>query len=491
MNMKFALLALLLLGISFAGISISNIAVSPAIVEPGSSGVLTFTVSNDATVDIVQNVAVQVSSAEGLGITRSISVGDLEVGSSTELSVPFQASPSIKSGYYTAEIDATGITTIYYYSANQQDLKSKTDTVQKSASAAIPVVNKPQISVGLSDDTLQDITAETFKFTNSGGAANRLTATIISPGIGLLNVDQLYIDQLNASAQVSASVDARGASEGATKLEIKLTYQDELGNQITETKEIPVTVKKPEGEFVFSQQAPIVTGKNENLNIILSNLGGDISNLKFSFGNESVRLRGMNEMRVGDLASGSQKAISIPVVAELSPGTQNVVLDLTWVENGEDRMGTLTVPIEIISDSNVGVYLEAKPAPLLSGAEHTISVTVSNLGSYAIEGTTVELSSDALTLLTIQPEQYIGGLQSDDFSSVQYSVRVNNVAPGTYPAKINVRFRDASGEWMTLEKDINISVAAPPAQEGSAIPFAIGAVIVIAALYWWFKRKKK
>ncbi len=491
MNMRFALLALLLLGISFAGISISNIAVSPAIVEPGTSGVLTFTVSNDAAVDVVQNVAVQVSSTQDLAITRSISVGDLEASSSTVLSVPFQASPSIKSGYYTAQIDAAGTTTIYYYSANMQDLKSKTDTVQKSASAAIPVVNKPQISVGLSQDTLQDITPETFKFTNSGGAANRLKAVIVSPGIGLLNIDQLYIDQLNASSQASASIDARGASEGATKLAIQLTYQDELGNQITENKEVPVTVKKPEGEFVFSQKAPIVTGKNENLGITISNLGGDITNLKFTFANESVRLRGMNEMRVGDLSAGFQKAISVPVVAELSPGTQNVVLYLTWVENGEDRMGTLTVPIEVISDSNVGVYLEAKPAPLLSGAEHTISVTVSNLGSYPIEGTTVELSSDALTLLTIQPEQYIGGLQSDDFSSVQYSVRVNNVAPGNYPAKIMVKFRDASGEWMTLQKDISISVAAPPAQEGSIIPFAIGAVIIVAALYWWFKRRKK
>ncbi|MEM4272296.1 MAG: hypothetical protein QXH30_01790, partial [Candidatus Bilamarchaeaceae archaeon] len=345
-KMAVALLALLLLGISFAGITIRDVSVSPATVEPGTSGTVTFTVSNDAAVDVVENVVVEVVSSEQLGIDRIFSVGDLEAGSSTVLTAPFQASPAIQSSYYTVQISAAGVTKVYYYSSNLQDLKSKTETIQKTASIAIPVVRQPVISIALSEDNLEDFTTEAFEFTNSGGAARKLKAVITSPGIGFFNMDQLYIEELKDTSTVSAKIDARGAAEGASKLAIRLTYQDELGNEITETKEIPVTVKKPEGDFVFSQKAPIVTGENEDLRLAISNLGGAITNLKFTFGTEEVRLRGMNEMRVGDLPAGAQKEISVPVVANLAPGTQNVVLELTWTESGETRMGSITVPVE-------------------------------------------------------------------------------------------------------------------------------------------------
>jgi len=194
---------------------------------------------------------------------------------------------------------------------------------------------------------------------------------------------------------------------------------------------------------------------------------------------------------VGELADGEAKTITVPIIADLPPETQNTVLDLNWVESGEDRMGSVTVPLEVVSDANVGVFLEAKPAPLRAGEEHTISVTISNLGSYDIEGTTVELESEAFELLTIQPQQYIGGLESDDFSSVQYKVQVKDVEPGTYPATVKVSFRDASGKWSTIDKEVNVGVLAPIPQEGSLVPIAIGLVIIAGVLYWWFRRRKK
>jgi hypothetical protein len=499
MNLRFALLALLVFGLSFAGLSISDYIVSPAMIEPGTSGYIQITISNEVALspsgmvvfaNTLENVAIEVTSVGDLQINRQFSVGDMDAASSVVVSIPFKASENISSGTYTAEVRAVGVGKNYYLDSTGA-LKSETETFEKRTSIPLQVVNKPVISVELSEDSLEDITQESFIFTNSGGAAKRLKAVITSPGIGFLNMDQIYVEELKDSSTVSASIDARGATEGASKLAIQLTYNDELGNEITETKEIPITVKKPEGDFVFSQKEPIVTGENEDLQLTISNLGGEITNLKFTFGTEEVLLRGMNEMRVGDLAAGAQKNIAVPVVANLAPGTQNVVLQLSWVESGEDRMGTITVPIEVVSDSTTGVYLEAKPAPLLAGGEHTISVTISNLGSYAIEGTTVVLESEALTLLTIQPEQYIGGLESDDFSSVQYKVRVNNVAPGTYPAKIIVKFRDASGKWITLNKEIGIAVSEPPPQEFPLIPVLIVLAVAAVVVYWKFFRKKK
>jgi len=499
-GLRYALFALMLLGLSFAGLSISGYTISPEVVEPGTSGVLEITVTNPSTTDIVENVIIDVSSVEALGIDRSFLVGDLEATScygsvsceptSIIVSLPFSASEDISSGFYTVEVKATGRTEEYYQDS-AGEYKSKTETFEKYSSIPVQVVEQPTLSISLSEESVEDLTEETFIFTNSGGAAKKVKVTILNEGIGFLNQDQIYVPELETVASVSTTLDARGAEEGATKLQLQLTYQNAIGSEITETKEIPITIKKEEGDFIFVQNAPIVTGENENLQLTVTNEGNPMSDVRFTFQDSSVRLRGLNEFKVGDLAHGESKTITVPIVADLTPGTQNTVLDLNWVESGEDRMGSVTVPLEVISDANVGVFLEAKPAPLRAGEEHTISVTISNLGSYDIEGTTVELESEAFELLTIQPQQYIGGLESDDFSSVQYKVQVKDVEPGTYPATVKVSFRDASGKWSTIDKEVNVGVLAPIPQEGSLVPIAIGLVIIAGVLYWWFRRRKK
>ncbi|MCX6768450.1 MAG: hypothetical protein NTY83_01235, partial [Candidatus Micrarchaeota archaeon] len=143
------------------------------------------------------------------------------------------------------------------------------------------------------------------------------------------------------------------------------------------------------------------------------------------------------------------------------------------------------------SDSEVGVFLEANPTPLVSGGQHTLSVTVSNLGSYSIQGVTVDFESDALTLLTVQPEQYIGGLDKDDFSSVQYKVQVGNVQPGNYDATVKVSYKDASGARITDTKPVVIHIE-PAAQSGDGTGMLLLLAAIVAGVgYWYFKMRKK
>jgi hypothetical protein len=491
MEFRHALFALMVFGLAFAGLSISSYTISPEVVEPGTSGFLQITVSNNAQTDTVENVVVDVSSTQALGIDRGFVVGDLEAMSSVMVSLPFSASDSISSGYYTVEVKATGRAQEYYLDSSNQ-LKSKTETFTKRASIPVQVVKQPAISIGLSEESIEEITPETFTFTNEGGKAKSVKVTILNEGIGFLNQDQIYIQELDGTSSISTTLDARGAQEGATKLSIQLVYQNALGTETTATREIPITIKKAEGDFIFVQGDPIVTGEDENLRLTLTNEGKALSDLRFAFEGESVRLRGLNEYRVGNIASGESKSFIIPLIADLPPGTQNVALGLTWVESGENRMGTVTLPLKVISDSTVGVYLEAKPTPLTPSTEHTISVTVSNLGSYQIEGTTVELESEAFTLLTIQPQQFIGGLESDDFSSVQYKVLVNQVEPGNYPTTVKVKFRDESGAWITLEEETSVAISEAIQEDACPMPMLAAGLVALAAIgYWWFRMRKK
>jgi hypothetical protein len=124
------------------------------------------------------------------------------------------------------------------------------------------------------------------------------------------------------------------------------------------------------------------------------------------------------------------------------------------------------------------------------GGEHTISVLVSNLGSYSIENVDVSLSSPALRSKDISDIQYIGGLQRDDFSTVQFLMEVNATGPGTHPVDIEINYRDLSGEWKSKSLEQSISVYNGTVEEESPLPLLLGAGIVVV-LVWWFKFRKK
>ena len=362
----------------------------------------------------------------------------------------------------------------------------------------IEVVEKPILGVSLSKENLEDLTEEIFTITNEGGLAKKVRLTV-NGEFGFLHADYLYIGDVTDSVEAGATIDARSASEGATKMEATITYSDELGNEYTETKYVPVTVTKGEGNFAFLQQEPIVTGQEETLTLTITNEGEGVEDVRFHFSGEDVRLRGMNEVRVGGLASGESKQVSVPVVADLTPGTNNVEIVMEWEEGGESKVGTITLPLDVTSDAEVGVYFEASPSPLSAGSEHTLSVTVSNLGSYDIEGVTVHLSSDAFRLLTVQPEQYIGGLQTDDFSSVQYGIRVGMVEPGEHPVDVTVKYKDASGRWIAEEKQLTVLVEGGmrtgAEEEDSGFGIDLGSVVIVlvvaAIVYWGLGKVRK
>jgi hypothetical protein len=146
--------------------------------------------------------------------------------------------------------------------------------------------------------------------------------------------------------------------------------------------------------------------------------------------------------------------------------------------------------LTISSDADVAVYLEAKPTPLYAGQEHTISVLVSNLGSYAIDNVDVEFNSDSLQSIDISDSQYIGSLNNDDFSTVQFKVRVDTVPEGEYPITLTINYRDKSGEWQSKTITEYVNIYTQPVSDGSGF-FMLGAVVVLAALGWFFFIRKK
>ena len=487
-----ALAMVLLSGALSAAISVGAYTVTPATLKPGEEGAVSFSISNvvpttTSTTTTAQLENVQVffgGTVEGLQFTSTspFNVGTIDSGSTAQVSVAFRVLPTAKGGAITAP---------FYISQ-----KDKTDL--KTVNAIVHVVNPPVITLTSDHQTVLGTDEVNLTVRNDGGKATRLRLSIASgSNFTFIGTSQMYIGDLTGAISVIVPLDSRNVAEGVSSIPFVLTYQQEGGNETTETKYLSVAVKKEKADMVFTQAEKMVTGRDNMLVLTVKNTGRALANVEFYLEDDKIQAKENKQVKLGDMATGAEKKISMRVFVNAEPGVRSMQVRLKWTEDDVDKEETTYVPVVINSDADAAIYVDAKPSPIVIGGDHTLSITVSNVGSYKIQNVEVTLQdSPDFEIFNAQRSQYIGGLESDDFSSVQYKVRVKALVPGQYPLTVVVKYKDQSGVWVEKRQEISISIRSPsdtlPANgNGYAVPLAIGGVAVLAIGYWYFKMRKK
>jgi len=486
----FAFAALLLSGALSAAISVGAYTVTPATLKPGEEGAISFSISNTApsttaTASQLENVQVFFGgTVEGLQFTGNspFNVGTIDSGSTAQVSVPFKVLPTAKGGTITAP---------FYISQ-----KDKTDL--KTVNAIVRVVNPPVITLTSDHQTVLGTDEINLTVKNNGGTATRLRITLADGSkFAFIGTSQIYIGDLTGAILTSVPLDSRNVDEGVSSIPFVLTYQQEGGNETSETKYLSVAVKKEKADVVFTQAEKMVTGKDNTLVLTVKNTGRSLANLEFYLEDATIQAKENKQVKLGNMASGEEKKITMKVFVSAEPGVRSMQARLKWSEDDVDKEEVTYVPVVITSDADAAIYIDAKPSPIVVGGDHTLSITVSNVGSYKIQNVEVTLQdTPAFEIFNAQRSQYIGGLESDDFSSVQYKVRVKALVPGQYPLTVNVKYKDQSGIWVEKKQEINISIRSPtdilPANgNGNTVPLAVGGVAVLAAGYWYFRMRKR
>ncbi len=501
----------LLAGMASAGLSVSSFSVSQASFKPGASGVITLDISNPlvtgVTVKSVSSVSMEIFSPPEITVTGQQFIGSIEPGGTTRVSLPFRVGATATSSIYSVEVRLTGV-------SDRSD-GGGYDTFSRSTTIPVTVLNAPILSLSTDKQVIGGIEAVALTVSNNGGPLRNLrisipsTSTVAFYGlnatdtqmcmehaltsastVAFYGLNELYVGDVLASKVVNLTLDARNASDGATGVSFTMNYEDELGLPHSDASTLHLTVKNEVLDLRFNQLQPLVTRTDGTLSLEVTNNGQALSDVRLSFTNTSMRLRDRNEVVIGDLAAGEKKTVSAAVYNDLTPGLNRVGAKISWIERDIRKEQQLDVPLTIGSDADVSVYLDSKPSPLTTGVEHTISVLVSNVGSYGIDNVDVGISSPAFESLDITPRQYIGSLAKDDFSTVQFKVKVDS-GPGDYPISINVRYRDASGAWVTRTIDQAASVKGVPSNGSGTLYLLVGLVAIAAAAVWYFRLRKK
>lgn len=485
MNIRNILLVLLLMGVSFAGLTVPSTSVTQESFKPGTSGAITITVANSETAEkIITGISMDIDSPPELIVEGEIFIGDLEPGGSTSVSLPFQIADDADSGIYTVEVEFTGVA---------DKSTGGFDVFTRRLTIPVTVVDAPILSLSTDNQVITGVDSFNITISNNGGPASNLRLGISDNfSVAFYGTDEVYFGDVEDKGVETVLLDSRNAADGPIDVPFVFEYEDEIGMQHTETTNLRMTVRNEKLDLTFTQKSEIFTRQESELTLEVRNDGDELlEDVRLSFNNNSVKIKEDDEYNFGDLQPGESKQLTLVVFTELTPGLNLVDATVEWIEKDLQKSESRDLSITVTSDADVEVYLEAKPLPLALGQEHTISVLVSNLGSYAIENVDVSIASPALRSLDISDRQYIGGLQRDDFSTVQFTMEVNATSEGTYPAQMTINYRDSSGEWKqeVITQNITVYNGVVDSQQ-DPLPLVIGGLVVLVVLIWHFKFRK-
>lgn len=478
--MKNVFMAVLLFGMAFAGLSIDEYSLTRDSYGPGEPGFATIKVTNPIGSERVTAITMSVTASPELTVTSTPKLADIDAGGSAIVSIPFKVKSDAKPGVYTIHAFFSG------YKSTEAAGNSQTSV--NSVTVPVTVVNEPEFSFLVDTKVLTGFDSVNLTISNNGGNAKGVKLSL--PGdVSLYGADKMYLGDISGDKTVELLLDSRDVDDGTINVPIVLEYNDELGISHTSNASLRMTVRDEQLDVQFVQKTDIYTRAESTLTIEVKNEGDvTLKDLRLSFLNNTVRLKDANEFKFGDLEPGATATKSAVIYNELTPGINLLPSKVEWIEQDVQNEEERDVALTVTSDSDVAVFLEAKPLPLSVGNEHTISVLVSNLGSFSIENVDVTITSPALASLDISNNQYIGGLQRDDFSTVQFLMKPN--MSGSQPVYLKINYRDQSGEWKSETITQTISIYEPDTQDASPVPLLLLAAVVVV-LVWWFKFRKK
>jgi len=489
-----------------ADISVSSYTVNPNPCHPGTSGAISLTLANLGT-NLVKDINVFVSTSQRISTHTNIYVGDLQSSGQTVVNIPFKVDDDTNPGVYTLRLRIKG---------NEVDYSQNIDERMVSRYIDIPlyVIDPPKMSVSapmivVNKDTKSNVS---ISITNEGGNAKDVVISPECDNVIFYNDNPIYLFDVNKNNTESINLlfkVTNDAPAGELACPLIITSTDSLGYNYNQTAKIYFTVKDRTSNFmVVSHNKYLSPGNSEQLSLTVSNLGEEPEyNVKISFDDNDVFIPQSSQFDIGrELSPGESKTIITNVgVSEVAPGYYSIPVTISYEDAlGRQMSETESFIQQVSSEGVIKIFIESDKVPIYEGGEYTFSVKVSNVGISQVKSLMLRVNDSDdqyIILLGAQSEQYIGTLDADDFSSVQYDVFVSKGITSNAPKEILIpfeieyldSFNNYHSEYITVPVKIypREMMVLFNGHDANIWWYYVAAIVLVLIIIYWFYRRKK
>jgi hypothetical protein len=293
---------------------------------------------------------------------------------------------------------------------------------------------------------------------------------------------------------------------GRQPVDLIITYFDVLGNEYSQTLSPSFEFEEPV-HVLDLEVVPLnfKSGETKEVEFIIKNTGtnrlGEVE-LRLEETLSFVPLSG-ERVIFGNLNAGEEKSSIVRLaIKDINPGYYITSFNIAYTSSsGERKVDPIKKSLNIQPNIEVIIFVEAEPSPITESTQHVLSLKVSNIGDSEIKSVWFELDdTEHIRLLNAQNKQFIGSLDLDDFSSVQYDVFVSNIDEDIKIEElpIKVYFKDTFNNNQLIEEKIEVKIYSKKAvqffQNSDNGGFFVPLVILLAVAgigYWYWKKRKK
>ncbi|RLE37825.1 hypothetical protein DRJ17_05660 [Candidatus Woesearchaeota archaeon] len=493
------LLLLIFSSTVWADIQVSDYEIIPEIARPGVKGTISLSILNSGDYK-VSRLTASTQPSSGIEAKSTISIGDIQPSGSTIISIPFTVLETTPSGVYSVRITIRGS-----YEDPDQDYESK--SLYRAIDVPIYVNRPPALS--LSTDSQPLIVGEKFSINitvnNDGDKATDVELSSLSDNL-ILEDSPVYIGDLEDSAEITLTGYTDSAMDtGIITVPILANYYDILGNYYNETIQ-------PSFEFIETTHVldidvdPSSFTSGETIEIIfkIKNEGDKtISEIKIPLEENDIFVPlSKNEIVLTAIASGQEKEVPVTLgIKDISPGYYTIEFDLEYTTlSAEKKTDTIRTSINIQPNIDLSVFIESEPSPIVENGKYILSLKVSNIGDSEIKSLRLSLEdTEHISLLNAQNTQFIGSLDSDDFSSVQYDVYINSIENNTFILEslpIQLNFKDDFNNPYIETSNVPIKIYSAEAvsmfqaKETNVFWILLPVIVIIVIIYWYWRKQK-
>ena len=252
---------------------------------------------------------------------------------------------------------------------------------------------------------------------------------------------------------------------------------------------------------VSTTPSSVAPGQTMTLKITLeNNLNDDVTNLNVAldFSDPSLPLapyQSSSEQSIDELNRDDKETFDFKIISQpgAASGIYKIPVKISYLLN--DKLEQKTGVVSVIVNSEPKITIASEGA-LVQGREMKITVQVINNGLSDVKLVSVEAQNPTNAIINPPLYNYIGSINSDDFDSVDYTIKPTSENAKSVSLSIVIKYKDAANKDYSDTKTITFPVYTQKDATSrglitkSKTGTYIGVVVILIIIYIFYRIRK-